>query len=53
MAALTYDTVFSANASVQKARGYLLASDYDPDSYEENPERKVRGIHKKTCLDKQ
>ena len=40
-AALLYETVFAANACMSKARGYLLASDYNSDDYEQNPERPV------------
>lgn len=39
VAGLLYDNAFAANASMKKARGYLLASTYDAENFEENKER--------------
>ena len=35
-AALLYENVFAVNASLSKAKGFLLAADYDPEDYEPN-----------------
>ena len=42
MAALLYDNVFASNASMDKAKEYLLASVYDPSKHPENPERPAK-----------
>ena len=39
VAALLYESVFASNASLVKARGYLLASDYNSAKYQENKEK--------------
>ena len=39
MAGLLYENCFAANASVKKAKGYLLASNYDSDKYEKTKEK--------------
>ena len=39
IAGLLYDNVFAANASLKRARGYLLASNYEGDTFEENREK--------------
>lgn len=33
IAALVYDNVFASNASLSKARGFLLSSDYDSEKF--------------------
>lgn len=38
VAGLLYDNVFAANASLKKARGYLLASNYEGEDFRENKE---------------
>ena len=38
-AALLYENVFAVNASLSKAKGFLLAADYDPEDYEPNKEQ--------------
>ena len=34
VAGLLYENVFAVNASIAKAKGYLLGTAYDPDSYQ-------------------
>ncbi|XP_033754572.1 aquaporin-4-like [Pecten maximus] len=43
-AALLYDNVFSMNASLEKARGFLLSSDYDHEDFPAK-RKKVKVIH--------
>ena len=38
-AALLYENVFAVNVSLSKAKGFLLAADYDPEDYEPNKEQ--------------
>ena len=38
-AALLYENVFAVNASLSKAKGFLLAADYDPEDYDPNKEQ--------------
>ena len=38
-AALLYENVFAVNASLVKAKGFLLSADYDPADYEPNKEQ--------------
>ena len=38
LAGMIYENLLAANASVDKAKGYLLASRYQPNDYEENKE---------------
>ena len=33
LAGLLYDNAFAVNASLEKARGFLLSSDYDTENY--------------------
>ena len=40
-AALLYENVFAVNASLSKAKGFLLATDYNPADYEPNKEQPV------------
>ncbi len=41
LAGLVYENVFAVNASLGKARGFLLSSDYNSADYKANPEKPV------------
>ena len=41
---MIYENLLAANASMDKAKGYLLASKYDPIAYEENQEKPAKVI---------
>ena len=36
---MIYENLLAANASMEKAKGYLLASRYEPSDYQENNEQ--------------
>jgi len=42
VAALIYDNLIASNASLSKAKGYLLTSTYDPERFEAEKERKIK-----------
>ena len=43
-AAMIYDNLFAANASLEKTKGYLLASRYESSDYEANEEKPAKII---------
>lgn len=50
VAGLLYDNIFAANASIKKAKGYLLTSDYDGDHYEEEKEDRIQVSDKTSAV---